>query len=59
MGWAAHEGIRRWERSRTTPLPRLPSRALRGPTTLEQHALPAAIITCFATLGLIQVILTW
>ena len=62
MGWTrlAEE---RWERTSTRrstgSLARLPTRALRGPTTLEEHALPAAIVACFAALAVVQVILTW
>ncbi|MEX1364702.1 MAG: hypothetical protein AB1Z98_16365 [Nannocystaceae bacterium] len=59
MGWSTHEGTGRWIRSRTAPLPRLSARALRGPTTLEQQALPLAIVACFVALAVVQMILTW
>lgn len=62
MGWtklATH----RWDHASPSAsgssLRRLPSQALRGPTTLEEHALPAAIVACFVALAVVQVILTW
>lgn len=59
MGWTSRDVVRRWEGSSTGRFSRLPADALRGPTTLEQHALPAAIVACLGALALIQVILTW
>lgn len=32
---------------------------LRGATTLEEQALPLAIMACFAALATIQLVLTW
>jgi hypothetical protein len=37
----------------------VPVQALRGATTLEQQALPLAIMACFAALAAIQLVLTW
>jgi hypothetical protein len=38
---------------------RAPTSALRGATTLEDQALPLAIMASFAALATIQLILTW
>jgi len=56
-------GVTRAGRVSWTPRPRVHARlhapSLRGATTLEHQTLPAVIVTCLATLALIQVILTW
>jgi hypothetical protein len=60
MGWAARERASMVGSSRPSiRVRRVPAQALRGATTLEQQALPLAIMACFAALATIQLILTW
>lgn len=61
MGWGARDRASTVVGSRRpgVPLPRVPAQALRGATTLEQQTLPLAIMTGFAALAAIQLVLAW